>query len=95
MQIISKHRHLFAGRNNEANLFFALRIVAQQHRRNRNGFLKKRGQRMRRKLAKNLKEVQQSKEFLDLVSKISKNKFFKRPIRVDIDGTENIYIVTR
>jgi len=46
---------------------------------------------MRRKLAKNLKEVQQSKEFLDLVSKISKNKFFKRPIRVDIDGTENIY----
>jgi hypothetical protein len=94
MQIVSKHQHLFAGKNNEASLFFALRIITQQHRRNRKWFLNRR-QKMGRKSAKNLKKVQQSKEFLDLVSKIPKNKFFKRPIRVDIDGTENIYIDAR
>jgi hypothetical protein len=77
VQIVSKHPHLFAGKNNEASLFFALRIVAQQHRRVRMRFLKRR-QRMGRKLAKNLMEIQQSKEFLDLVSKLLKNKNLQR-----------------
>ena len=67
MQIVSKHPHLFAGKDNEASLFFALRIVAQQHRRKREQLR----QRVKRegKLAKNLEKVRQSKEFLDLVSK--------------------------
>ena len=70
MQIVSKHPHLFAGKDNEASLFFALRIVAQQHRRKREQLR----QRVKRegKLAKNLEKVRQSKEFLDLVSKKKK-----------------------
>jgi ABC-type iron transport system FetAB ATPase subunit len=69
MQIISKHPHLFAGKSNEANLFFALRIVAQKHRRERKKFLKE-VQKREARLAKRLKNVRQSSEqVLDLVSK--------------------------
>jgi hypothetical protein len=69
-QIMSKHPQPFAGEDNEANLFFALRVVVQNHQRKRKYFQKR--ARASKKLAeKNMKVngARQLEEVLDLVNK--------------------------
>lgn len=69
MQIISRHPHLFAGETNELNLFFALRIVKQKHRRDRKSFLASKRRTVGGVSMTFKKSVRQPKKVIDLVSK--------------------------